>query len=50
MLRELDCAVIQHIHEYNAELNKKGYDSVRGIFIEGKPVYLESGIMEKSHV
>ena len=50
LLRELDCAVIQHIHEYNAELNKKGYDSVRGIFIEGKPVYLESGIMEKSDV
>ncbi len=34
LLRELDCAVIQRIHQYNEELHNKSYDSVRGIFIE----------------
>lgn len=29
LLRELDCAVIQRIHQYNKELQKKSYDSVR---------------------
>ena len=48
-LRELDCAVIQRIHRYNLDEHKRGYDSIRGIFIEGKPVYKNSGIMEKTH-
>lgn len=50
LLRELDCAVIQRIHQYNKEMHNKSYDSVRGVFLEGDPVYPESGIMEKSHV
>ena len=50
LLRELDCAVIQRIHQLNKELGKRSYDSVRGIFIEGKPVYKDSGIMDKTHV
>lgn len=50
LLRELDCAVIERIHQYNKDTGEKPYDSVRGIFIEGKPVYNESGIMEKTHV
>lgn len=50
LYRELDCAVIQRIHQYNQEQGKEGFDSVRGIFIEGDPVYEESGIREKTHV
>ena len=50
LLRELDCAVIERIHQYNKELGKRKYDSVRGIFIEGDSVYPGSGIMEKSHI
>ena len=50
LLRELDCAVIQRIHQYNREVDNKCYDSVRGVFVEGNPVYPESGIREKSHV
>lgn len=50
LLRELDCAVIERIHQYNKKNSKRSYDSVRGIFIEGKPVYDKSGIMEKTHV
>ena len=50
LLRELNCAVIQRIHQYNSESGNKCYDSVRGVFVEGKPVYPTSGIREKSHV
>lgn len=49
LLRELDCAVIERIHQYNRDNNERAYDSVRGVFIEGKPVYEDSGIMEKTH-
>lgn len=49
LLRELDCAVIERIHQYNRENGVRPYDSVRGVFIEGKPVYEDSGIMEKTH-
>lgn len=49
LLRELDCAVIERIHQYNRENNERPYDSVRGVFVEGNPVYEDSGIMEKTH-
>lgn len=39
LLRNLDCAVIQQIHDYNKENDKAMFDSVRGIFTEGGPVY-----------
>ena len=45
-----DCAVIQRIHQYNKEKQKRSFDSVRGIFLEGNPVYENSGIKEKTHV
>lgn len=50
LYRDLDCAVIQRIHQYNREKDKRPFDSVRGIFLEGKPVYKNSGIREKTHV
>ena len=49
LLRELDCAVIERIHQYNRENDERPYDSIRGVFIEGNPVYENSGIMEKTH-
>lgn len=49
LLRELDCAVIERIHQLNREMKKRPYDSVKGVFIEGNPVYKNSGIMEKTH-
>lgn len=50
LYRDLDCAVIQRIHQYNREKKQRGFDSVRGIFLEGNPVYKNSGILEKTHV
>lgn len=49
LLRELDCAVIERIHQFNRENEERPYDSVRGVFIEGEPVYRDSGIMGKTH-
>lgn len=51
LIRELDCAVIERIHLYNhmVDGNDK-YDSVRGAFIEGKPVYPGSGFRDRTHI
>ena len=50
LLRDLDCAVIEQIHYYNKEEKLPPFDSVRGIFTEGKPVYPGAEILEKTHV
>lgn len=50
LYRDLDCAVIERIHQYNKEQKIRAFDSVRGIFLEGKPVYENAGIMEKTHI
>ncbi len=50
LLRDLDCAVIEQIHYYNKEENLPSFDSVRGIFTEGGPVYPGAEILEKTHV
>lgn len=50
LLRNLDCAVIEHIHEVNEENSLPSYDSVRGIFTEGKNAFPGSGFKEKTHV
>lgn len=50
LVRNLDCAVIQEIHEYNKNNGLKQYDSVRGIFEEGNEIYPGAGFREKTHV
>ena len=47
LLRDLDCAVIQQIHEYNSFKGKAPFDSVRGVFTEGDVIYPGSAILEK---
>ena len=32
------------------DLHRTAYDSVRGIFFEGGPIYPGSGILDKSHI
>lgn len=49
-LRRLDCAVIERRHKLNKDLRRPAYDSVRGIFYEGGPIYPDSGIFEKTHI
>lgn len=50
LLRKLDCAVIQNLHQTRKEEQKKSFDSVRGIFFEGDPIYENSCFREKSHI
>lgn len=50
LLRDLDCAVIQQIHDYHKEQRITPYDSVRGVFFEGAPSFPGSEIREKTHI
>jgi hypothetical protein len=50
LLRNLDCAVIQNLHMYRKQHNLQQFDSVRGAFIEGKPIYPNAGFYNKTHI
>lgn len=50
LLRDLDCAVIQQIHDYHRQQNLPAYDSVRGIFVEGGVAYPGAEFQEKTHI
>lgn len=50
VLRELDCAVIENLHKVMHQSSKPPFDSLRGIFIEGKPIYDGAGFYERTHV
>lgn len=61
ILRELDCATIEFMHaeilnEVQSDIKKKGFtkrktfDSTRGAFLEGGPIYEGAGIYEKTHI
>lgn len=49
LVRNLDCAVIQTVHDYNLETGLQPYDSVRGMFDEGSDMYPGAGFKEKTH-
>jgi len=49
LLRNLDCAVINIFCEQNERFDVK-YDSVRGAFWEGNPLFPGAAIKERSHV
>jgi hypothetical protein len=48
--RDLDCAVIEQVHIVREERAAAPIDTVKGVFIEGPPVYLGSGFFEKTHI
>lgn len=50
LLRYLDCAVIEDLHQERENNDLPAYDSVRGVFFEGNPIYETSGFMEQSHI
>ena len=58
LLRNLDCAVIRYLHDsIEQELSEAGkpgplerFDTVRGLFREGDPIYPGSGFYERTHV
>jgi hypothetical protein len=50
LLRHLDCAVIETVHQYNRDAKGLAFDSVRGVFPEGKVLYPNAGFREKDHI
>lgn len=61
ILRELDCTVIEFMHaaifyKMQTDIQNGGFsenkifDSTRGVFTEGGPVFTGAGILEKSHI
>lgn len=51
LMRFLDCAVIEDLHtSMESDEKVRPYDSVRGVFFEGDPIYETSGFMEQSHI
>lgn len=50
LIRKLDCAVIQATHLLNKRDHKRAFDSVRGVFWEGNPLYPNAGFAEKNHI
>jgi hypothetical protein len=50
LLRKLDCAVIENLHLYRKRQKTRPFDSARGVFIEGDPIYHTAGFYEKSHI
>lgn len=50
LVRNLDCAVFQVIHQVNIDTAKKKFDSIRGVFWEGNELYPNAGFKEKNHI
>jgi hypothetical protein len=50
LMRTLDCAVVEFIHVAASRQGLPPYDSARGAFWEGAPLYENAGFREKSHI
>jgi hypothetical protein len=50
LLRDLDCAAINTLHSLTAEARLPDYDTVRAAFVEGEPLYENSGFFERNHI
>jgi hypothetical protein len=50
LLRDLDCAVIEMLHQLRLQAGERPFDSVRGAFQEGKELYPGAGFREKDHI
>ncbi|GAA0564526.1 hypothetical protein [Chitinophaga japonensis] len=50
VLRALDCYVIESIHKAMQAQATYPFDSTRGAFVEGVPIYKNAGFNEKTHI
>lgn len=48
--RNLDCAVIRRVHSILADAGHQPVDTVRGVFVEGTPIYPTAGFDAKTHI
>ncbi len=49
-VRRLDCAVVNHIHEFNTQAGEMEFDTVRAAFVEGEPLYPGAGFYRRTHI
>ena len=50
MVRRLDCAVIEMLHQLRIEAKFESYDTVFGVFDEGDMAYPGAAFKEKTHI
>lgn len=50
LMNNLDCAVINTLHGLRKQKKLSEFDSVKGIFIEGAPIYPGSEFRVKNHI
>lgn len=48
--RNLDCAVINYLHDLRQQESLHPFDTVRSPFSEGTPLYEGAGIMSRTHI
>lgn len=48
--RNLDCAIITYLHAVRERDNEPPFDTVRGVFLEGAPIFRNSGFRQKTHI
>jgi len=50
LVRKLDCAVINFLHQLREDNKEQAYDSVLGVFEEGQPAFSGSYIKQRTHI
>lgn len=50
MRRNLDCAVIEYLHQIREEHDDAPIDTIKGVFTEGNEIYVGSGFLHKTHI
>lgn len=50
MRRNLDCATITFLHAVKQDQGQPAINTVRSVFMEGDPLYPDSGFMSKTHI
>lgn len=48
--RKLDCAVFNMLHAARKRELQRPFDTIRGVFVEGKPAYQGAGFDSKTHI
>lgn len=48
--RQLDCAVFKQLHQIREDDEDQSIDTVRGVFMEGEPIYEGAGFRAKTHI
>jgi len=50
VMRRLDCAVINYVHDTRERGGEPAFDSVRAVFVEGERLYEKAGFHSRSHI